>query len=173
MVAFKIILLLAASAIAAVIPRDAATIEKDLKTLNSDTSNLHTAINNYNGGGAINAIPIQNAEQTLDKAINNADTDTKSSAAINDADTKTILVFIKNTLEPNLAATLKALVTKKADFSKDGFTGIVLSDLQTLKKDSDTFGADLLKKIPTDQQSAGKAALSKIDADFNNAIKQF
>ncbi|CAF9925070.1 MAG: hypothetical protein GOMPHAMPRED_003807 [Gomphillus americanus] len=173
MVAIKDILLLAASATAAVIPRNAATIEKDLKTINTDISNLHTAVNNYNGGGAINALPIQNDEQTLDKAINSADTDAKNSGAVNDADSKTIIAYIKNTLEPNIAATLKALIAKKADFAKDGLTSTVLSDLQTLKKDTDTFGADLLKKTPSGQQSAGKAALAKIDADFNNAIKQF
>lgn len=90
MVAITRLVLLAVSATAAVLPRDAATIESDLKTINSDTTTLTSKVNAYNGG-VINALPVQNAESQLEKDLKSANTDAQNSAAVSASDAQTII----------------------------------------------------------------------------------
>jgi hypothetical protein len=71
MVAIKNVLLFIASASAlAIVKRDTATILTDIATIDSNVNALTTAVNNYNGG-ILAAIPVANAESTLEASVRN------------------------------------------------------------------------------------------------------
>lgn len=77
-----------------------------------------------------------------------------------------IISYINNTLEPDIQATLDALVAKKSAFTSSGLGGTVRGDLDTLKGKTDSLGSALLAKASADTQADGQAILDKIDADF-------
>lgn len=90
MVAISQLILLAVSATASVLPRDAATIQTDLQTVNSDTTTLTSKVNAYNGGVS-NALPIQTAENQLENDLKSANTDAKNSGAVSATDAQSII----------------------------------------------------------------------------------
>ncbi|KAK4627979.1 hypothetical protein CLAFUR0_03970 [Fulvia fulva] len=172
MVAFKNIALFAVSATALVFPRNAATVQADLNKINSDTQTLTQRANSYNGG-LINALPVQNAEGTLENDIKSATSDAQASGPVSDADAQSIIDYINNTLEPSISSAVTAIVNKKAKFQADGLSSIVQKDFNNLKTETDDFGSALLAKAPSDKQAAGQAALSKVDADLQRGINAF
>lgn len=95
MVAIRNIVLLATTAAAAVVRRDAATVQADLKTINSDTTDLTSKINAYNGG-LFNALPVQNAESQLEKDIKSATDDANASSTVSDSDAQAIIDYINS-----------------------------------------------------------------------------
>lgn len=80
---------------------------------------------------------------------------------------------INNTLEPNIAKSIQALESKKSHFDTDGLSGTVLSDLKSIKNETDTLGASLKAKTPSAKQSSAQTALNKIDSDLAGGIKYF
>ncbi|KAK4504507.1 hypothetical protein PRZ48_005423 [Zasmidium cellare] len=172
MVAISQLILLAVSATASVLPRDAATVQADLKTINSDTTTLTQKVQAYNGGVS-NALPIQSAENQLEKDLKSANTDAGNSAVVSATDAQSIIDYINNTLEPNIAKSIQALEAKKSNFQADGLSGTVLSDLKNIKNETDTLGASLKAKTPSSKQSAAQAALNKIDNDLQGGINYF
>ncbi|KAF2168600.1 hypothetical protein M409DRAFT_53250 [Zasmidium cellare ATCC 36951] len=172
MVAISQLILLAVSATASVIPRDAATVQADLKTINTDTTTLTSKVQAYNGGAA-NALPIQSAENQLEKDLKSANTDAGNSAVVSATDAQSIIDYINNTLEPNIAKSIQALEAKKSNFQTDGLAGTVLTDLKNIKNETDTLGATLKTKTPAAKQSAAQAALDKIDNDLQGGINYF
>lgn len=173
MVAITRVFVFATAVAAAVIsPRDAAKVLSDLQTINTDNGKVKTAANNYNGGAA-NAIPIVNAANQLDKDLKSTNDDAKAAGPASQSDAQKILDYINKTLEPGIVATLQAIVAKKAKFAADGLTTVAHDQLVTLKTDTDSLGATLIKNTPSSLQSQAKSAQAKIDADFDGAIKEF
>jgi Flp pilus assembly protein TadG len=96
MVSIKNILLFVASvSAAALIRRDASTVDQDLQKINTDTTALRRNINSYNGG-ALNALPIQNAQSTLANDIKRGTSDAQNSQTANDQDAQSIIDFINH-----------------------------------------------------------------------------
>lgn len=172
MVTINSLILLAATATAAVIPRDAAQVQSDLNTINADTQKLTSDVNAYSGG-LFGALPSQNDESQLDKDIKSATDDANNSAAVSDSEAQSIISYIKNTLEPNIEKALTALKSKKSQFASAGLQNTVLQDLKDLKTDTDALGSALLAKAPSGEQASGQAVVNEIDADFNDAIQYF
>lgn len=173
MLSVKNLLFLAVAVTGSVIKRDAALVKKDLQTINTDTTAVTTAVNNYNGGGFANAIPIVNAQQQLSTDLKTATTDAKAAGTVSDADANDIIAYITGTLEPNIETSLAALKSKKANFDTDGLTAIVKGSLTDLKTDTDNLGAALIAGTPADLADQAKAIQAKIDADFDAAIAFF
>ncbi|KID74341.1 uncharacterized protein G6M90_00g083110 [Metarhizium brunneum] len=173
MLSIKNLLFLAVAATGSVIKRDAAEVKQGLQTINSDTSAVTAAVNNYNGGGFTNAVPIVTAQQQLSKDVKETTETAKNTGVVNDADANDIINYITGTLQPNIAASLAALKAKKANFDADGLTPIVKSSLTDLKTDTDKLGAALIAGTPAGLQEQAKAIQKKIDADFADAIAFF
>ena len=68
---------------------------------------------------------------------------------------------------------MTAIVNKKSKFQADGLSGTVRKDFNNLKTETDDFGSALLAKAPSDKQTAGQAALNKIDADLQRGIDAY
>lgn len=166
MVAIRNILFFVSASAAVVIPRDASTIEKDISTIDSNVKSLTNAVNNYNGGGAINAIPIANAESTLDKSIQQGTKDANATSTLSSADSKAISNAIQS-LIPDIEASLKALKSKKADFQADNLESTVENDLKSLKSDTDDFANRLIQIASSDVKSQANKEKTRIDNDFN------
>lgn len=173
MLSVKNLLFLAVAVTGSVVRRDAALVKKDLQLINTDTLAITAAVNNYNGGGFTNAIPIVNAQQKASADIKTATTDAKAAGVVSVADANDIIAYITGTLEPSIVGSLSALKSKKAFFATDGLTAIVKGSLQSLKTDTDNLGAALIGGTPASLQAQAKAIQAKIDADFDDAINFF
>lgn len=173
MLSIKNLLFLAVAATGSVIKRDAAEVKQDLQTINSDTSAVTTAVNNYNGGGFTNAVPIVTAQQQLSKDLKKATETAKNAGVVSEADANDIIGYITSELQPNIQTSLSALKAKKANFDADGLTPIVKSSLQDLKTDTDNLGAALIGGTPASKKPQAEDIQNKIDADFVDAIAYF
>ena len=132
MIAIKNILLFV-SAATALIPGkgDTSTILSDISTINSNVKALTSAVNSYNGG-LLAAIPITNAESTLDTSIKQGTSDAQSTSQRSSTDSNTIIAAIMN-LTPDIEAALTAVVNKKPQFAAAGLASTVQGDLDVLK----------------------------------------
>lgn len=97
---------------AAVLRRDARTLSTDLVAVNTGLIDLTTAANAYNGG-LFGAIPVGTAENKVAAAIGQANTDAQATERLDSANTKTLIDYINNTLDPNIEKILAALSGKK------------------------------------------------------------
>lgn len=145
--------------------RDAAQIRSDLQLINSDTNALKSAADRYTGG-LFGAIPVQNAADKLEDDINTATDNANASAPVSDSEAADIISYINNTLQPSVDAALTSIENKRSQFTSAGLKGSVQDTLATLRKDTNEYGQALLAKAPASQQSAGNAALTRIDNDF-------
>lgn len=164
---------LAVAVTGSVIKRDAAQVKSDLQLINTDTQAVTAAVNNYNGGGINNALPIVRAQSKLSNDIKSATDHAKAAGALSEADSSAIIGYIRNTLQPSIKASLSALKSKKDKFAADGLTSIVKSRLESLKSDTDNLSAALVASAPPSKVSEAKAVSGAIDADFNDAIGYF
>ncbi|KAK2590952.1 hypothetical protein QQS21_011371 [Conoideocrella luteorostrata] len=173
MLSIKNLLFLAVAATGSVIKRDAAAVKQSLQTVNSDTQAVTTAVNNYNGGGIVNALPIVNAQQQLSKDIKSATQTAKDAGTVSEADATDIINYITGTLQPSIATTLTALKGKKDKFDADGLSSTVKSSLESLKTDTDDLGAALIGGTPPSKTEEAKAVQAKIDSSLDDAIAYF
>ncbi|PVH79913.1 hypothetical protein DL98DRAFT_419528, partial [Cadophora sp. DSE1049] len=145
LVSIKNILFFAVTASAAVIiPRADvnATATADIKTIRTDIQALTSASNSYSGG-LTNALKVQDAYSTLDKAIQSATTDANSFSQ-QDTYTSRYIISQIEAAEPDVKAAVDAIIAKKSQFTADGVASLVKSDIANLKKDSDAL-ADACK----------------------------
>lgn len=173
MLSIKNLLFLAVAATGSVIKRDAAEVLQDLKTINDDTTALTAAVNDYNGGGFTNALPIVNAQNKLSGDVDKATDAAKNAGVVSEADATVIITYITDNLQPNIKTSLSALKAKKANFDADGLTPIVNSSLQDLKTKTDNLGAALIGGTPASKKPQAEDIQNKIDADFADAIAYF
>lgn len=185
----------AANEVEAMAATSATTVETDLKTIDADLKNLTAAVNAWDGTiGNVN--PVINTESKLENDLKLANDDTSSSTAFSESDASAILSYIKSerhfclrregslpellltqiypdTLTPDVNSAITALEDKKSKFVSDGVESVVESDLKNIKNETDTLGANLVKKAPADKTSSAKAALSTLDAALQSAINAF
>lgn len=171
MVAIKNLFCFVATASAAILPRNAAQALTDLKTIDSDTNKLTNATNNWNGQ-VFTATAISNAESTLETDIKTATKNAQGYTA-SSADSKSILAYINNTLEPDVRTSLTAIQNKKAQFKSAGLSNTVVTDLNNLKNLTSQLSTNLIAVASSDQKSAGQTAANKIQTDFNNELTAF
>ncbi|RDW78060.1 hypothetical protein BP5796_05912 [Coleophoma crateriformis] len=173
MVSFNTLLLIATASSALVIQkRDTATILSDIKTINTNLNALTSATTTYTGG-LIQALPISNAEQTLDTSIQKAGTDAKAQTTpLTSAESLQVLAAANN-LTTGINGTLVALSAKKAAFQSAGLTATVTGDIITLKTDTDVLSAALVAVASPDTKSQATALQSKINDQFAAASAAF
>ncbi|GAB0138444.1 hypothetical protein EsDP_00006679 [Epichloe bromicola] len=173
MLSVRNIVFLAVAVTGSVIRRDAAQVKSDLQLINADTQAVTAAVNNYNGGGYANALPIVGAQSKLSDDIKAATDHAKAAGGLSEADADAIVGYIRDTLQPSIQASLSALKSKRDKFAGDGLSPIVKSSLGSLKMDTDNLSAALVAGTPPSRVSEAKAVSDAIDASFDDAIAYF
>ncbi|KAG6029117.1 hypothetical protein E4U41_000473 [Claviceps citrina] len=173
MLSIKNLLFLAIAVTGSVIQRDAKQTKSDLQLIDTDTRAVTSAVNAYNGGGALNALPIVKAQDKLSADVRTATSHAKATGVVSEADAAAIIGYIQHTLRASLQGSLSALKSKKAKFAADGVTPTVRSSLQSLKSETDKLGAALVADTPPSKTAEAKAVASAISAGFADAIAFF
>ncbi|GAB7360656.1 hypothetical protein MBLNU230_g0535t1 [Neophaeotheca triangularis] len=157
---------------AAVLRRDVQTIASDLKTINSDLTQLTEAVNKY-GGGLVSAIPVESAESKLEKSIETASENAKSSEELSSEDSNSLINYINTTLEPSIAGTLDMMVEKQDAFDGSNLKGKATKDINSLREKTNALGESYIGIAAADTKTDGQAALKKIDGDFTEAVAAY
>ncbi|KAL9616585.1 MAG: hypothetical protein Q9160_008565 [Pyrenula sp. 1 TL-2023] len=152
--------------------RDTAETLRNLQAIDTATRQLTTTVQQYDGS-LLGALGINGASQNLGNQIDSANAAAQDEPPTSSADSQTIITFITGTLEPDIAASLNALVAKKPQFDNIGLSGLVLTNLQSLRQKTASYSATLVGIASADQAANARAAAAKIDADFARAIASF
>jgi len=128
-------------------------------------------VNNYNGG-VFSAIPITNAEISLDNSIKQGTKDAKEAIQLSSAGSNSIIATIKN-LTHDVETSRQAVESKNSQFTAEGLTSIVQNNLSTIKSDTDDFANALIAIAAADTVSQVNAEKTTIDSDFQAAINDF
>jgi hypothetical protein len=169
-------LLLATLAAAAALPRDANSILSSLQTLSKDIATLNNTLSTFQGGGAaiFQALQIQGEAQQLVTDVNNAKSASSSSAALDDAGSRSV-AFQVVSISTQIYQVLDLLISKHAAFEAtlSGSSALVENDLQQLKNGTDSFGSALTPKFVPAVQKLAPLLVSNIDYHFVQAIKVY
>lgn len=168
----RTLFLLATAVSAGVIRRDTAEILADLEAIDSATNDLTATVVAWDGS-ILGALAIQSDTTAIGNLVDDATADAADEDVASSADSATVIDYINDTGEPDIAASLDALVARVADFEADGITSLVLTSLETLQGKNDDLAASLLAITAADQLDAAQAAVDKIDAAFDAAIAAF
>lgn len=163
---------LAASAKAAFTSRDAASTQQNLEIINASVQKLTKTVQAYSGG-LLAASSISSDEAKLGQDIKNAISDANASEVVTEEEAKNITAYIRDTLEPNIAACMASLKEKKEKLAAAGLQSTVSGDMGDLRKLTNDLGKALLAKAPKSEQPGGEEVMKKIDGDFEDAIKVF
>ncbi|KAI1855418.1 hypothetical protein JX265_007749 [Neoarthrinium moseri] len=172
MVKVASIALFATAVLGAVIRRDVAETLANLQKIDASVVSLTTTVRNWDGS-VLGALGIQTAATTVGNNIDSANSAAADETVASSQDSATLISFISQTGEPNIATSLDALVGRKADFQSAGVSSLVLSTLRNLKSKNDAYGATLLGLTAADQKAAAQTVLALIVSDFNEAITAF
>ncbi|KAF2765305.1 hypothetical protein EJ03DRAFT_280322 [Teratosphaeria nubilosa] len=144
----------------------------DLKSINTATTFLTTKITAYQGG-LVAAVPLGMAQNNVDLEIKKCTKHVTLSLAFSEADAQTAITYITGTLEASIAAAIQAITSKKSLFAASKLTTIVVRNLKTMKADTDALGAAMKAKVPSTQQQAAMATLTKIDEVITGGITAY
>ncbi|KAK6084266.1 hypothetical protein SCUP234_01931 [Seiridium cupressi] len=161
-----------ATAVLGTARRDVAETLENLQAIDTATNELTSTITAWDGS-TVGAIGIASSANALGDQIDAANDDASDEEVASSADSATVISYITETGEPDIATSLNALVSREADFESAGVASVVLSTLESLKNKTDTYGATLYSITSTDQQAAAQAAIDQLDADFAAAITAF
>lgn len=163
---------LGAAARNAMTSREAQTIAKNLETINLAIQKLTATAQKYTGG-LLAANSISSDEASLSQDIKNATGDAKKDPEVSEDEAKEVIAYVLSTIDPSIAAAMAAIKEKKTELAAAGLQGTVQGDLVDLRKDTATLGEALIEKAPASLKAEGNAAVAKLDAHFEEAIKFF
>jgi len=172
MLRFSKLASLAASARNALSSREAQTTLKNLETINAAVLKLTTTVDGWTGG-LLAAAGITNDEAALGQDIKNATNDAKNADVVTEEESKIIIEYIRSTLEPNIKKNMAALKVKKAEFAKANLQSQVQGDLKDLYDLTKNLGDIMVSQAPAPAQADAKSVNDLIEADFQDAIKDF
>jgi hypothetical protein len=152
--------------------RDVSDVLAELADIDTATNSLTSTVNAWDGS-LLGALSIQTAATAIGTQIDEAESEAETESVADSADSATVIAYITDTGEPDIAAALNALVARVADFESLGITSVVLSSLNSLKSKNDAYGATLLGITSSDQVANAQTALDRIDSDFDTAIAAF
>ncbi|KAF7349340.1 Hydrophobic surface binding protein [Mycena sanguinolenta] len=186
-------LCLVAASFAVPTKRTVAQVEADIANIATQVTALDNDIKGFPASGLVGALNINTASTNLETTLNTATTDVKNTGAVDEADATTILNSVK-AIQPVIIDGLTRISTEEPAFVNNtpfrrrlefliymhrrllpvaGIPALVLLDLQTLKTDTDAFGAALISAAPADLKAEATSILSAIDGAFATAIAAF
>ncbi|EME86645.1 uncharacterized protein MYCFIDRAFT_210564 [Pseudocercospora fijiensis CIRAD86] len=163
---------LAASAKAALTPRDAASSQHNLETINASVQKLTATLKAYSGG-LLAAASISSDEAKLGRDIKNTICDANASEVVSEEEARNITAYVRDILEPNIAACMASLKEKKEKLAAAGLQSTVSGDMGDLRKLTNELGKALVAKAPESERPGGEEVMKMIDGDFEEAIKIF
>ena len=177
MVSFKPLSLFAATAFAAVEPISIHSpgsdlIIADLVNLDNSVKVFTATINNYTGG-IPDATPILLAIGGVNAANRKAYYDSMAIANQSVADSLTIVNYVNDTLVKDIPAGVQTLEKKKQLFVDAGLTPVVVSNLELLKYDHESFSAVLASKAALETHPEVAYVVKVIDDSIKGGIADF
>lgn len=170
--------ILATTAAASIIPRDAATILNDINTITTQLQKVHDDVQAFQGGpsSALQALGIKADSDTLDKTLQQSAKDAAASSPLSDSDSATIATSVTG-LQAQIYSTLDLLVSKQPGFQTAVFgqsaDGIVHDTLVSLRADTAAFGGNVTAKLTPTLQRLAPLITSDIDFHYVRAIQAF
>ncbi|KAF2771513.1 hypothetical protein EJ03DRAFT_372852 [Teratosphaeria nubilosa] len=149
------------------------TILTDLKSIDADVEATTQKIEEFQGNSPKAILPVVVARNHLDHTIQQAIGHASFYDKLSDADATTGVNFLTGTLEPSIAAHIKALEEKKPIFVVAKSTNTIALSLTDLKKELDNLFDALKSDFPDSQQQAYQDAAKKIDDDVQEGITSF
>ncbi|KAF8189788.1 hydrophobic surface binding protein [Mycena galopus ATCC 62051] len=168
-------LCLIAVSFASPVKRTVAQVEADIASISTQVNTLNAAINGFPASGLVGALGINTDSTNLETTLNTGTTDVKNTGPVDLADGTTILNDVA-AIEPNIITALKDIASKASDFASlpiGGIPALVLSDLKTLKTDTDAFSGALIANAPAALVPEASSIQAAIDAAFTTAIAAF
>ncbi|KAL7931204.1 hydrophobic surface binding protein A domain-containing protein [Trichoderma chlorosporum] len=174
MMNFAKFLLLASTAAAIILPRDALTVDTDI---NQKLGPLYKTLDNdvkaYPASGLPGALAIHDDVQTLVAVTQNTTSDVKASGSFSEADGTTILQDIQ-ALVSTILGSLSAFQDQVPAWANiPGGTAVVLNDLQSLNTTSINFFNALITAAPAGLIPSFTSIKTQIVGGFNSAIAAY
>lgn len=149
----------------------ANTIVSDINAINTGVQHARAGIAGYNGG-LISETPIVTSFTEIHLANRKGFADANLAPKFDAAGSKKIVQSVIDTVEKTIPASVRELKAKKALFEKSGQDTLIVSTLQLLLNDHDTFSAAVRKKLSTDFARAD-AAVAVIHDSIQDGIDYF
>lgn len=145
-----------------------------LSTIGSKVVATNTAVTGYTAsGGLVGALSIQQKEQELDKAVQDAVNIAHAGAKVtNDCDVAGITEAV-NAFAPSTSALLSSIVQKKPEFDKVGVTNIVSKDLTTLNVKTNSLIGEAYAKLPCSGIIQMQKGIEGIQASYLAATRAY
>ncbi|KAL6803169.1 hypothetical protein GGI42DRAFT_323944 [Trichoderma sp. SZMC 28013] len=174
MVHFTKILLLASTAAALILPRDAVTVENDItQRIGPQWTTLSNNINAYPASGLPGAFVIHDDVLSLIAITNEATADVETAGSFSEADGTTILADLQ-ILVPTFLGALSAIENQAESWANiPGGRAVVLSDFQGLNSSFNGFFDALIAASPADLVPAITSIQTQVAEGFNNAIAPY
>jgi len=166
---------LLAASFATPVKRTVAQVEADITSISSQVTTLNNDINGFPASGLVGALNIHNAATSLESTLGTGTSDVTSTGTFSQTDGTTILESVE-AFVPTILNALTQITAKQADFAAlpiGGIPALILQDLQTLKTDTDAFGAALTAAAPADLKGNATTITNEIDAGFTTAIAAY
>ncbi|KAL7801039.1 hydrophobic surface binding protein A domain-containing protein [Trichoderma afarasin] len=171
---FTKILLLASTAAAIILPRDATTVENDInQRIGPQWTTLSNNINGYPASGLQGAFNIHDYMQSLVAVTNEATANVNAAGSFSEADGTTILADLQ-VLVPTFLGALLALGNQAhAWVNLRGGQAVILSDLHSLNSSFIGFVNALTAASPADLVPAVTSIETQVADGLNSAIAAY
>ncbi|OJJ50223.1 hypothetical protein ASPZODRAFT_57781 [Penicilliopsis zonata CBS 506.65] len=169
----SLVALLAISASASPIKRDAATVLSDLETIVSEVGTFQTDFDNWDGSVDSEVSVLFADYLALENDLNTAISDTEAVSSLTDSETSSITNELE-ALGPALMVALEVMMLKQPDVVAAGSEALWLTILETLDGDFNTLAADLgtLATTTTATEAQG-VVFTDVDTAFASAIAAY
>lgn len=174
MVHFTRLLLLASTAAAIILPRDATTVENDInQRIGPQWTTLRNNINGYPESGLQGAFNIHDGVQSLVAITDDATADIKAAGSFSEADGTTILTDLESLASTFLGALSAIGDQAHAWANLRGGQAVILSDLQSLNSSFIGFVNALTAASPADLVPAAMSVGTQVADGLNSAIAAY
>ncbi|KAK4622281.1 Ecp50-1 [Fulvia fulva] len=161
---------LGASSTAIVLPpysSSATQIGNDIDSINDSITQLTDNIRNFHGPTVISDM------RHLSDSLSAATQSIKTEDAVDDESAAFLVASVRDEVQPNAEDMLDALIKAEAQAKKGKIRQQILGWLQNLRNMMQNFGTGLAPKVPLDQRSELRKAMTAMLKDFDTAIKAY
>ncbi|KAF7342345.1 hypothetical protein MVEN_01823100 [Mycena venus] len=175
--AFALLAVVSVGLAASVKRANGATIIADFKLISDGVGALNKASGDFSADpkNPTKAISIHTAAVTLQKQLQTTAGDAQNTAAISEADGKTIVGAVC-AIADAVADTINNLIKNKDNFNNlpvHGVLALVCTDIKNNESSEQSVSDNLLPKCPKDLVAQATGCLNKIQAALNNGIAAY
>ncbi|ETS83541.1 hypothetical protein PFICI_05417 [Pestalotiopsis fici W106-1] len=152
--------------------RDVSQTLNDLHDITAGANNLTTITNAWDGQIA-GANDISTSTNVLADLVDTANHHAAEGDVATSEDSVAIRDYITETSQPSVAASIDAVVARKADLDTAGASPDILDAMQSLKSKVDAYATTLWVITSEDQRDSVRSAIGQLDTDFAKVIGAF